>query len=145
LYAIERFIPLGMVPVTSGDMVSDSAMGFSVMSGDIALWKMVIRWKPEIIAYGTNVAGIHTDDPTVNPDAKLLEKIDSSIINNILQNITEGESIDVSGAMKGKFKVVMAILKEYPEAKVHIFNLNYPELLLKIVNGEEFSHSVISK
>ncbi|MHA2298619.1 MAG: isopentenyl phosphate kinase [Candidatus Hodarchaeales archaeon] len=140
---VENYLSLGFVPVTTGDVVADATMGFSVMSGDIAMWQIAKRWKPKIIAYGTDVAGIFNGDPKERTDVRLIEDINSKMIADVSKNVTEGATIDVSGAMQGKLKVIMAMLEENPSTKVHIFDLTVPENLIKIVNGEPFEHTVV--
>lgn len=142
--SVEEFLKNNIIPITSGDVIPDKTLGYSVMSGDIALQQMVNRWHPKIIVYGTNVAGVYNDDPQENPAAELLTDIKFDEIDDVLNDITQGKNIDVSGAMKGKFYAIKSILKSNPSSTVHIFDCTQPKNLLKIIAGEDFPHTQIT-
>lgn len=143
--SLENFLKSNIITVISGDVVPDKTMGFSVMSGDTILHILAKRLNPKIIAYGTNVEGIFDADPQVKDDANLITEISLENNKDLLKNITDGQNIDVSGAMKGKLKAVKKIILNNPEIAVHIFNLNKPENLLKLMDNKEFLHTKITK
>ncbi|MHA2172034.1 MAG: isopentenyl phosphate kinase [Candidatus Kariarchaeaceae archaeon] len=143
LDSVAGFLNVGLVPVVSGDVVSDQRMGYSVMSGDVAFFEIVKQWKPKLLIYGTNVDGIYSSDPILNPNATLIPKITPLMIDNMKDEITEGINIDVTGAMRGKLGSIQSILSFDPKAKIHIINLLNPSNLLKVVNEEPFTHTIV--
>ena len=143
--SLEYFLKSDIVPITSGDVVPDMSMGFSVMSGDIVLQMLAKSWNPKIIAYGTNVDGIFDADPQEKPNAKLIKEIRLEENINSFNSITNGQNIDVSGAMKGKLQAIQKIIDNNPEIAVHVFNLSEPENLLKLIDNQDFPHTKITK
>lgn len=143
LDSVSGFINYDLIPIVSGDVVYDEIMGYSVMSGDIAFSEIFKQWKPKLLIYGTDVKGIFTDDPEVDKNAKLIPIINSKMIQDGLQGITEGVNVDVSGAMKGKFQNILSMLQIDQSIKVHIISLKEPKNLLKLLNNEPFEHTII--
>jgi isopentenyl phosphate kinase len=72
--AYEDALKDGFVPVTTGVMVKDTALNWSVMSGDQAIAQLAKHLKPEMVLMGTDVDGIFTADPKEDKKAKLIEE-----------------------------------------------------------------------
>lgn len=145
LAAVGKFLGCGMIPVVSGDVVPDKTMGYSVMSGDIVALEIYKQWSPRILAYGTNVKGVYSDDPDTDPDAELLEVVDSKMLHEALHGVTEGMNVDVSGAMRGKVQAIYALMTLNPTIEAHIFDLREPWNLTRLADNLPFSHTVVKK
>ncbi|MHA2249134.1 MAG: isopentenyl phosphate kinase [Candidatus Kariarchaeaceae archaeon] len=143
LSSIEKFLKLGMVPVVSGDVVADDSMGFSVMSGDIAFLEIFKQWGVKTLVFGTDVKGIYSADPKVNQNAQLIQVLDTKMMKNTIQGLTEGTSVDVSGAMLGKYRSILALLEVDSTAKIHIIDLGDPKNIEKIMDNEPCEHTVV--
>ncbi|KAI9343490.1 amino acid kinase family-domain-containing protein [Obelidium mucronatum] len=104
---ITNLLNQGKVPVTTGSMVPDSSLNWSVMSGDEFISQLTLALKPERIFLGTNVDGIFTCDPNLNPkEAELIPSIGSSNIKHVLRDSVSGSAAiaDVTGGMQGKLE-----------------------------------------
>jgi isopentenyl phosphate kinase len=102
LEPLERFLSLGMVPLIGGDILVDTAMGFSVGSGDPLLTLIAREFGAKRIVYASDVSGIYDSDPKMNPDAVLFDEIDLSNLNEAIEKMGKAGVEDASGAMQGK-------------------------------------------
>lgn len=98
------------IPVLFGDLVFDKNGDAAVLSGDTILYLCARELKDvDLVASGTDVQGIFTDDPKKNPDAKLVSRIALSEKNKLVPK--ESSYRDVDGGMSRKFKELMSIAK----------------------------------
>ena len=110
----------GFIPITTGIMVKDKSLKWSVMSGDTVVAELCIQLRPQKVVMGTDVDGIYTMDPKVDSNAKLIETITKENIPAILEMVGESNSVDVTGGMKGKLEKLAQTLNGVP---AEIFNL----------------------
>ncbi|KXH72300.1 MAG: hypothetical protein AM326_03685 [Candidatus Thorarchaeota archaeon SMTZ-45] len=99
---LEGWINLGMIPLLGGDLLYDATMGFSVGSGDLMAIELARKLGAKRLIYAMDVAGYYDDNPQTNSDAKLMDRITLSELNNILRAMEQKGAADASGAMKGK-------------------------------------------
>ncbi len=106
---IKHLLPT-YIPVLFGDLVFDKNGDPAVLSGDTILYLCARELKDvDLVASGTDVQGIFTDDPKKNPDAKLVRRIAFSEKNKLVPK--ESSYRDVDGGMSRKFKELMSIAK----------------------------------
>ncbi len=102
LEPVERFLSMGMVPLLGGDILTDSAMGFSVGSGDPMLSLVARELGAKRVVYASDVSGIYDTDPKLNPDAVLFDKVNLSNLDDAIKKMGKAGVEDASGTMKGK-------------------------------------------
>jgi isopentenyl phosphate kinase len=102
LTPVKGYLDLGMVPLLGGDVVFDTAMGFSVGSADQLAAILAQEFKAERLIFATDVEGIYESDPKIDPDAALVDEIDLNDIDAALKRMGISSFEDASGAMKGK-------------------------------------------
>ena len=102
LEPLERFLSIGMVPLLGGDIIVDSAMGFSVGSGDPMLTLVAHEIGAKRVIYASDVSGIYDSDPKTNPDAVLFDTVNLSNLDEAIEKMGEAGVEDASGAMQGK-------------------------------------------
>ncbi len=102
LEPLERFLSLGMVPLLGGDIIVDSAMGFSVGSGDPMLSVVAREIGAKRVIYASDVSGIYDSDPKTNPDAVLFDTVNLSNLDEAIEKMGKAGVEDASGAMQGK-------------------------------------------
>jgi isopentenyl phosphate kinase len=110
----------GLIPITTGVMVKDKELVWSVMSGDKVIAQLAKHFKPTKVIMGTDVDGIYTADPKVEAKAELIEEITRANVPKILEKVGESKSVDVTGGMKGKLEQLAEQLDGTP---AEIFNL----------------------
>ena len=101
LRPIKRWIRLGCVPSTGGDIVSDSATGFSIVSGDQLAVHIAISLQASKLIYGTDVDGIFDSNPKQNRSARLLRFVQIRDLARISATVAS-DVTDVTGGMKAK-------------------------------------------
>jgi len=135
LDAMLGFQRLGMVPVLGGDMVYDTAMGFSVGSGDQVAVLLAKEMKATNLVFATDVAGVYDGDPKTNPKAKLIGELSLGK----MTNSSFGAAKDASGAMGGKL-ASLAPLKDEMERglRVSIMSMMGAGRLTDLLRGKPF-------
>jgi isopentenyl phosphate kinase len=113
--------------VLYGDVVTDSELGFCILSGDQIISYLAETLKPEKVIFGLEVEGLYTKDPKYG-DAQLIQDISFSD----LYTISGGETGDVTKGMKGK----LAEIGRIKGIEVNLINLTREGTLKKAVNGE---------
>ncbi|MDH7508377.1 MAG: isopentenyl phosphate kinase [Methanomassiliicoccales archaeon] len=127
----ERFIELDTMPVTFGDVCLDKRQKFGICSGDQLMEKLASHFKPERAIFCTDVDGIFSSDPASNPDARLIEEIDRSILERIPKS---SKYVDVTGGMFGKIERMVRIASRNCECLV--INGNVPGRLKAALKGD---------
>jgi isopentenyl phosphate kinase len=123
----------GIVPVLYGDMVLDSAMGGSVMSGDAVVAKLAPAIGATRVLMGTDVAGIFTGDPRKNPDARLIERITADNFEEVRKAVHGSAAVDVTGGMEKK---LLEIRDNLAGLEVAIFDALDPGTVQRSLLGE---------
>jgi len=129
--AIEGLLKMKMIPVLYGVPAYDENQKCSILSGDQIASFLAKKLTAKKIIHGTNVDGIFTDDPNLNPKAKLISEINSKNVRKVLKSLRGSGAIDVTGGMLGK---VSEILKSNIEAQ--IFNAQIPGNISKALEGK---------
>ncbi len=125
----------GLTVVTHGDVCFDRSHGASILSGDtLVSWLSAQLGAPRVLV-GTDVDGIYDSDPRMNPDAKLVRRVDNSNELFVLDGLGPSASIDVTGGMLKKVRELIEAAQH--GATVTIFNLSVEGRLEALLRGEE--------
>lgn len=127
LEPVERFLKLGCVPVLYGDVVTDTKMGFCILSGDQIVSYLARKFNPERVIFGLEVDGLYTKDPQYR-DAELIREVTFSD----LKSVGGGETGDVTKGMKGK----LSEIENMRGVEVDLINLTKEGTLLKALKGD---------
>jgi isopentenyl phosphate kinase len=122
-----------VVPCLYGDVVFDSTLGASIVSGDDIVPWLAKELKAKKVFYGTDVAGIYTGDPQRNKTAKHIAKIDRKNYAKVLKRVGKSHNTDVTGGMKGKIQKMRKTLKNVP---VTIFDMQVKGNTYKALKGK---------
>jgi len=134
---LRRFLEIGMTPLLGGDMCSDDAKGFSVCSGDKVVYLLAKLLQPKHVIFATDVAGIYTADPKLDPNAKLIPQIALSRIQEFEKLAAKATNPDITKGMRGKLdeiKQFEPILRA--GAQVAILGMMEPGVLPRYVAGD---------
>ncbi|MBU7013277.1 MAG: isopentenyl phosphate kinase family protein [Theionarchaea archaeon] len=127
LEPVKGLLALGCTPVLYGDVVTDTEMGFCILSGDQIVSYLAGALSPRKVVFGLEVDGLYTEDPRTE-SAHLLKDITFAD----LDSISAGEVGDVTLGMKGKLQEI----SEIPGIEVNLINLIRENTLTKAVSGE---------
>ncbi len=133
--AIIQGLQNGAIPLLYGDMVHDTSTTFSVCSSDTLAAHLSKHLGAQKIFFATDVDGIFTADPYLDPKAVLIPKI--SLGNKLSQNIklSKSHNTDVTGGLHGKVASFEKIFQESEVKEVIIFNgLKKDRYLLALAN-----------
>ena len=108
LEVVHRYLDLGIVPVTFGDVVLDLKKGFGICSGDQLMAWLADEFDPERIIFCTDVDGIFTADPHLNDDANMIEQVDRSVLARLPRS---ERCADVTGSIYGKIESILDLAK----------------------------------
>jgi isopentenyl phosphate kinase len=122
---IEKLLENNKVPVLPGDACLDLTKGCSIASTEMIFTALAEKLKPQRIIIGTDVDGV------LDQDGKLIPEINSSNLEETLENISNPTSPDVTGGMKHKIEELLKT-----KIETQIINLKTPGLLTKAINGE---------
>lgn len=100
----ERYLNLGIMPVTFGDITLDRSRRFGICSGDQLMERLAQHFRPVSVVFCTDVDGVYSSDPSTNPDARLIERVDARTL-DILPR--ESRYVDVTGSIHGKIECML--------------------------------------
>lgn len=133
------FLENGFKPVTFGDVVLDTKLGFSICSGDLLILLLSEYYKPDCVIFLFDEDGLYTSNPKKNKNAKFIEEIDFKGIKKL--STTLDNHADVTGGMSGKIEIIKKLSKK--GINTYLVNGNKPERLYKILNKEKTKYTII--
>lgn len=135
--SIERYLAVGLTPVTFGDVAPDRHRGLAIVSGDTLVLALAETIKPDLVVFATDQDGIYDRDPSEHRDANLREQVDSGDLRRLATGLVEGsgERIDATGGMLLKIHELADIADFGIEAAV-VSGLE-PGRIRAVVRGEE--------
>lgn len=142
--ALYKALEGGFVPLLHGDPVFDEEKGFTILSGDQIVSYLARIMGAERVLIGTDVDGLYTEDPKINPEAKPLDILKySQDYEAVLAKLTRDKErvkvekifIDVTDQMVGKISEIIDIWKRGIE--IIIFNARKPNFLTRIFHNEK--------
>lgn len=131
LSIFRRYLDLGIAPVTFGDVALDRERRFGICSGDQLMEALAKAFSPERIIFCADVDGVFTEDPSVDPEAKLIEIVDRPALDALPRT---QRCADVTGSIFAKIETMLRITSYGGEAMV--INGLRPGRLASALRGE---------
>lgn len=131
----------GQIPLLYGEMVPDTALGFSVCSGDTIAAVLARKFSADRIGFASDIDGVFTRDPHRFADATLIETAHFSSLAQ-QSDISGSHNIDVTGGLGGKIEK-LAPLRRSPLRQVEIFNGLRPAHYRNILLSIPFPHTTL--
>lgn len=127
--SFRRALDSGLVPVAFGDVVPDSAWGFSILSADTIAVELVRRLRAARLIFVSDVDGVHAQWPPRPGD------LVATLTASVLASLPIGsKNPDVTGGIAGKVRAMLAAADSGAEA-VLISGLKVGELA-RAIRGE---------
>jgi isopentenyl phosphate kinase len=134
---------MGFLPVTYGDAVFDTDLGFTILSGDQLVSHIAIKFNADRIIMGVDVDGIYNVDPKVEKNAKFYNHLTLKELKTLQNKLDKPSACDVTGGMFGKMtELIPAVEKRVPVTIVNATKSNNIYMALK---GEEVEGTLIEK
>jgi isopentenyl phosphate kinase len=132
---IKRLVALDerIIPLLYGDMVTDSVLGASVVSGDAIVAELGRRLGARRVLLGTDVPGIFTADPKLDPAALPVPRIDRDNLDEVLARVTCATTVDVTRGMRGKLE---EIARGLSGLEVLVFDVTEEGCLHRALTGQ---------
>ncbi len=132
---LERMLDNGFVPVLHGDMVMDTELGISVLSGDQIVPYLALRLNASRVGIGSAEEGV------LDNTGKLIPFISNENFNNIKAYLGGSSNIDVTGGMLGK---VLELLKlsEQSNSTSYIFNASNEGNIYGFLSGRNIGTAI---
>jgi isopentenyl phosphate kinase len=143
----ESAVKLGMTPVTFGDVVFDSEIGFCICSGDDLMLHLAKTFKPEKVVFVADTDGIFDANPKKHGGAKLLKFVDQGVLDRLKIHGKQCESCrkdvggDATGGMLRKIEIMLQISQLGIESL--ILNGLQPARLRDCLSGKEAVGTVV--
>jgi isopentenyl phosphate kinase len=139
LSIVKGCLELGLIPVMYGDAVLDTEQGFAILSGDQLIVRLAIDLEAERIIFGSDVDGIFTANPKLNPEAKLINSVSLS---HMTAKVSGATNTDVTGGMLGKLKEAEEAVKA--GAEVVFLNANTENRVKSALLGEKVMGTILT-
>jgi isopentenyl phosphate kinase len=134
----EDYLEMGLTPVSFGDVVLDTVLGFCVCSGDQIIEALCDKLGVSEVIFATDVDGVFTHAPGTK-GSKLIPEISPRYNKDLSCSRTLAP--DVTGGMDGKVRTARRIAKlGIPSA---ILNGNSKDRLLRALKGQRTVCTVI--
>ena len=139
LGVVRGCLKLGLSPVMYGDAVLDTEQGFAILSGDQLIVRLTIDLEAERVIFGSDVDGIYTANPKLDPDAKLMERVSLS---HMTAKVGGATNTDVTGGMLGKLKEAKKAVEA--GAEVIFLNANAENRVKSALLGEKVIGTILT-
>jgi isopentenyl phosphate kinase len=135
LRPLEKWLQLGCVPSIGGDIVTDTAKGFCVLSGDQIAAFIAIKFNAKKLIYGVDVDGVFDSNPKLNTKAQILKNLTPSSAARLVSKAASGTTPDVTGGMAGKIREAIPAARH--GIPVYFVNLTKKDRLRKVTLGQK--------
>ncbi|MCK5412794.1 MAG: isopentenyl phosphate kinase family protein [Candidatus Pacebacteria bacterium] len=139
LSIIKKHLDFGIVPILHGDVLMDTKLGFSVLSGDQIVSYLAKKLTAKKVVVGTDVDGVFNNDPKLDKHAKIIKMFNSQHKDKL--SLGGSISTDVTGGMKGKIDELIELSKFGIESE--IINIAKPNILKKSLYGKNGLGTII--
>ncbi len=129
--ALEGLLNIGMVPVLNGVPAYDCVQGCSILSGDQIAGFLYRRLDGDRILHGTDVKGIYTTDPSLDPKARFCATVDLGGAAGLPDGITGSSVTDVTGGMRRKLEEMRTA-----GARGQVFDATVPGNVRRALEGK---------
>lgn len=131
-YPFESALSSNILPVIHGDVIFDHILGGTILSTEDIFLFLSDFYQPQKILLAGIEDCIWADFPR-----KILpiKSITAKNFDNIKSKIGESSSVDVTGGMIEKVRLMVGLVKKYPDTKISIFSGLYPDCLIQEVFG----------
>lgn len=135
LEQIEEMLANGFVPVLHGDMVMDTELGTSVLSGDQIVPYLAIQIKASRIGIGSAEEGV------LDNKNELIPQISNENFNEVKEYLGGSCNTDVTGGMLGKVLELLN-LSEQSNSTSYIFNAGNSGNISDFLKGKNIGTAI---
>ncbi len=132
LTPIKAALQAGLVPVIYGDVIFDEVRGGTILSTEDLFVHLARHLRPNRILLAGLEAGVWADFPA---RTRLLNEIRPEVLETNRTGFGSPAGADVTGGMLAKVELMLALIRELPALKVHIFSGDVEGAVEQALNG----------
>jgi len=138
---LECALGWGLVPVVYGDVVVDGVKGSKILSTETVFEILTKYMKVGVIGMAERFGGVFTSDPSVDPSAELVERVDRHNAHEVLSYTGASHGIDVTGGMRHKLERLLELAKRGVDS---ILFKGTPENIERFLMGKKVEGTYIT-
>jgi isopentenyl phosphate kinase len=135
----KKYLALGFIPISFGDVALDNQLGFSICSGDLLIQVLAAEFKPDKVIFVIDEDGLYTANPKTNKNATFLQEITTKDLEELSTSLDA--HADVTAGMKGKIQTIQNIAKT--GADTILVNGNIHNRLYDTLKGKKVRSTVV--
>jgi isopentenyl phosphate kinase len=135
----QKYLDLGFLPVSFGDVSLDKKLGFSICSGDLLVQLLAVEFKPEKVIFVFDEDGLYSTNPKDDRNATFIEQTTIKDLNKL--TIQLNAHADVTQGMKGKLYTIKQIARVGVDTI--LLNGNIHNRLYDTLKGKKVKHTII--
>lgn len=135
-FTIKEVLKHGLVPVIYGDVSVDARQGMSIVSTEKLFDNLARELNPARIILAGQVNGVYDKDPLANPDAEMIEDIDSSNWEEVEAVLGGSHGFDVTGGMLSKVRDMYRLTLAMPPMQAMIISAERPGNVEAVLKGQ---------
>jgi isopentenyl phosphate kinase len=135
----QKYLDLGFIPVSFGDVTLDKKLGFSICSGDLLVQLLALEFKPEKVIFVFDEDGLYSTNPKDDRNATFIEHTTIKDLDKLA--IQLNAHADVTKGMKGKLDTIKQIARGGVDTV--LLNGNVHNRLYDTLKGKKVKHTII--
>jgi len=143
LNVVEKYMELGLVIVSHGDVLLDNKVGIGILSGDHLAPYLARNLHAQKAVFGTDVDGVFDKDPRKDSSAKLVKVITPKTLDKLVKELGGSQGTDVTGGMAKKVSELITLAEDGIPSE--IINATKEGYLKRALLGEEGLGTTIRK
>lgn len=130
---IQAALSHNLVPVVYGDVIFDTVLGGTILSTEAIFQYLAGVIHPHAVLLAGLDKGVYQDPD--HPD-EVIPHITPNTINAVLPTISTSQTVDVTGGMLSKVKLMVSLTQSDPSIKIRIFSGLHPGNLFQALTAE---------
>jgi isopentenyl phosphate kinase len=135
----QKYLELGFIPVSFGDVALDKKLGFSICSGDLLVQLLAAEFKPEKVIFVFDEDGLYSANPKDNRNATFIEQTTVKDLDKLIIHLNA--YADVTKGMKGKLLTIKQIARSGVDTI--LLNGNVQNRLYDTLKGKKVKHTIV--
>ena len=135
----QKYLDLGFMPVSFGDVTLDKKLGFSICSGDLLVQLLAVHFKPEKVIFVLDEDGLYSANPKNDRNATFIERATVKDLDKLTTRLNA--HADVTKGMDGKIHTIKKIARIGVDTI--LLNGNIHNRLYDTLKGKKVRHTIV--
>lgn len=142
LQTITSALNANLIPVIHGDVIFDDKLGGTIFSTEDIFFLLSKYFQPSKILLAGIEPYIWEDYPK---NTKPIKVINTNTFDKLQSKLQGSSSIDVTGGMSEKVRIMAEIINKFPKTKISIFSGLIPNCLIQEIEDKPVGTLIISE